>query len=42
MAGNKGAVAIRFEFASTRICMVTAHLAGKVAKLKLETLPPKD
>lgn len=28
MAGNKGAVAIRFDFASTPICFVTAHLAA--------------
>ncbi|KAK2590304.1 Inositol-1,4,5-trisphosphate 5-phosphatase 1 [Conoideocrella luteorostrata] len=28
MAGNKGAVAIRFDFASTQICFVTAHLAA--------------
>ena len=28
MAGNKGAVAIRMEYASTRICFVTAHLAA--------------
>lgn len=28
VAGNKGAVAIRFEYASTRFCFVTAHLAA--------------
>jgi hypothetical protein len=28
MAGNKGAVAIRFDYASTHICFVTAHLAA--------------
>ncbi|KAG7126732.1 Inositol-1 like protein [Verticillium longisporum] len=28
MAGNKGAVAIRFDYASTPICFVTAHLAA--------------
>ena len=31
MAGNKGAVAIRFDFASTRLCFVTAHLAAGFA-----------
>jgi hypothetical protein len=28
MAGNKGAVAIRFEYADTSICLVTAHMAA--------------
>lgn len=28
MAGNKGAVAIRMEYANTQICFVTAHLAA--------------
>ncbi|KAI0600222.1 SacI homology domain-containing protein [Biscogniauxia sp. FL1348] len=28
IAGNKGAVAIRMEYASTQICFVTAHLAA--------------
>ena len=31
MAGNKGAVAIRIEYANTRICFVTAHLAAGFA-----------
>ncbi|KAK3077430.1 hypothetical protein LTS18_010282, partial [Coniosporium uncinatum] len=31
MAGNKGAVAIRMEYASTSICFVTAHLAAGFA-----------
>ena len=31
MAGNKGAVAIRMEYAKTRICFVTAHLAAGFA-----------
>ena len=28
VAGNKGAVAIRLDYASTRLCFVTAHLAA--------------
>jgi hypothetical protein len=31
MAGNKGAVAIRMEYANTRLCFVTAHLAAGFA-----------
>lgn len=31
MAGNKGAVAIRLDFARTHICFVTAHLAAGFA-----------
>lgn len=31
MAGNKGAVAIRLDFAKTQICFVTAHLAAGFA-----------
>ncbi|CAO1602095.1 Inositol-1,4,5-trisphosphate 5-phosphatase 1 [Xanthoria calcicola] len=31
MAGNKGAVAIRMDYGSTRICFVTAHLAAGFA-----------
>ncbi|SPN96917.1 related to phosphatidylinositol phosphate phosphatase [Cephalotrichum gorgonifer] len=31
MAGNKGAVAIRLDYASTQICFVTAHLAAGFA-----------
>ena len=31
MAGKKGAVAIRMEFADTRLCFVTAHLAAGFA-----------
>lgn len=31
IAGNKGAVAIRMDYASTQICFVTAHLAAGFA-----------
>ncbi|KAI9839420.1 MAG: inositol polyphosphate 5-phosphatase [Thelocarpon superellum] len=31
MAGNKGAVAIRMDYANTRICFITAHLAAGFA-----------
>lgn len=31
IAGNKGAVAIRLDYADTRICLVTAHLAAGFA-----------
>lgn len=31
MAGNKGAVAIRMDYADTRLCFVTAHLAAGFA-----------
>ncbi len=31
MAGNKGAVAIRLDYANTPICFVTAHLAAGFA-----------
>ena len=31
MAGNKGAVAIRMDYAHTRICLITAHLAAGFA-----------
>lgn len=31
MAGNKGAVAIRMDYAKTRICFVTAHMAAGFA-----------
>lgn len=31
MAGNKGAVAIRMDYSSTRLCFVTAHLAAGFA-----------
>ncbi|KAG8525423.1 uncharacterized protein KY384_009067 [Bacidia gigantensis] len=34
MAGNKGAVAIRMDFASTRLCFVTAHLAAGFANFE--------
>lgn len=31
MAGNKGAVAIRMDYANTRVCFITAHLAAGFA-----------
>ena len=31
MAGNKGAVAIRFDYANTPLCFITAHLAAGFA-----------
>ena len=31
MAGNKGAVAIRMDYAKTKLCFVTAHLAAGFA-----------
>ena len=31
IAGNKGAVAIRFDYANTRVCLITAHLAAGFA-----------
>jgi hypothetical protein len=31
MAGNKGAVAIRMDYANTQLCFVTAHLAAGFA-----------
>lgn len=31
IAGNKGAVAIRMEYANTQLCFVTAHLAAGFA-----------
>jgi len=31
IAGNKGAVAIRMEYANTQVCFVTAHLAAGFA-----------
>ena len=31
MAGNKGAVAIRMDYADTRICFITAHLTAGFA-----------
>ena len=34
MAGNKGAVAIRMDYADTRICFITAHLTAGFANFE--------
>lgn len=34
MAGNKGAVAVRMDYANTRLCFVTAHLAAGFANFE--------